>query len=117
MKRPEADSFDLWDPNALVLARNRAGLSQVQLADVLGVSRNAIGRWEKGEVPRVDKRVNLEAFIVKYSKTNAPAIQDQEIMKAIDEAAAGIRVIQRAILALSENVEKIRDTVRAARIQ
>lgn len=116
-KRLNDDPFDPWDPMKLIKARTVARLSQSDLADILGVSRNAVSMWEQGRSPRVDKRVTLESWIAKHSEGAAVALQDDAIMRSIDEAAAVIRASQRTLLALSDAVEKIRDAVRAARVQ
>ena len=40
----------------LIVSRDRAGLSQMELANQLGVSRQAVSRWESGDTtPSVDK--------------------------------------------------------------
>ena len=40
----------------LIVSRNKAGLSQMELAERLGVSRQAVSRWESGDTtPSVDK--------------------------------------------------------------
>ena len=40
----------------LIVSRNKAGLSQMELANQLGVSRQAVSRWESGDTtPTMDK--------------------------------------------------------------
>ena len=40
----------------LIVLRDKAGISQMTIADQLGVSRQAISRWERGDaVPTRDK--------------------------------------------------------------
>ena len=44
----------------LIVSRDRAGLSQMELANQLGVSRQAVSRWESGDTtPSVDKLKTL----------------------------------------------------------
>ncbi len=43
--------------------RRKAGLSQEELADKIGVSRQAVGKWENGaSVPELDKLLSLSDF-------------------------------------------------------
>lgn len=44
-----------WRPGALRKARKAAGLTQAELAAELGVSREAVGRWEAGTAPRLER--------------------------------------------------------------
>ena len=44
----------------LIVLRDKAGISQMTLAEQLGVSRQAISRWESGDaVPTMDKLKSL----------------------------------------------------------
>lgn len=44
----------------LIVSRNKAGLSQMELANQLGVSRQAVSRWESGDTtPTMDKLKTL----------------------------------------------------------
>lgn len=55
-------------------ARKNLGLSQEQLAEVLGVSRNTIGRWERGEcAPNADKMAKLDRML---AQLEAPAVPE-----------------------------------------
>jgi DNA-binding transcriptional regulator YiaG len=45
-----ANSFELPDPATRRALREKAGLSQIELADAIGVSRWEILRWERGQV-------------------------------------------------------------------
>ena len=43
-----------WDPKSIKAIRSRAGLSQLQLADLLDVATSTVSRWETGRtVPDV----------------------------------------------------------------
>ena len=47
----------------LIVSRNKAGLSQMELANQLGVSRQAVSRWETGEtVPNTETLKLLSAL-------------------------------------------------------
>ena len=47
----------------LIVSRDRAGLSQMELANQLGVSRQAVSRWETGEtVPNTETLKLLSAL-------------------------------------------------------
>lgn len=49
----------------LIILRDKSGLSQMALANKLGVSRQAVSRWESGDaVPTIDK---LKALAEVYS--------------------------------------------------
>ncbi len=58
----------------LIVLRDRAGLSQMELADRLGVSRQAVSRWESGDTtPTMDKLKSL-AGSTAYRWTGCAAI-------------------------------------------
>lgn len=47
----------------LILLRNLRGLSQEQIAEKIGISRQAYAKWEKGEtIPDVEKCYRLSEF-------------------------------------------------------
>ena len=49
----------------LIVSRNKAGLSQMELAERLGVSRQAVSRWESGDTtPTMDKLKALAQLYV-----------------------------------------------------
>lgn len=50
-------------PEKLHMLRKRSGLSQEQLAEQLGVSRQAISKWESGQsVPESEKLILLSNY-------------------------------------------------------
>ena len=54
----------------LIVLRDKAGISQMTLAEQLGVSRQAISRWESGDaVPTMDKLKSLSK-IYNVERTN-----------------------------------------------
>lgn len=47
----------------LILMRNSKGISQEEIAEVIGISRQAYAKWEKGEtVPDIEKSAKLAQF-------------------------------------------------------
>jgi len=53
--------------------RKKLGLSQEKLAEALGVSRNTISRWERGEFnPTADKLAALEQLLTQLEEPVAP---------------------------------------------
>lgn len=44
-----------WRPGALRQARKAAGFTQAKLAAAVGVTREAVGRWETGTAPRLER--------------------------------------------------------------
>lgn len=47
----------------LILLRNRKGLSQEKIAEVIGISRQSYAKWEQGEtIPDIDKCDRLAHF-------------------------------------------------------
>ncbi len=54
-------------------ARKMLGLSQEKLAEALGVSRNTISRWERGECsPHADKLAELERMLAQLETPTVP---------------------------------------------
>lgn len=54
-------------------ARKMLGLSQEKLAEALGVSRNTISRWERGECsPNAAKMAELERMLAQLEAPTAP---------------------------------------------
>jgi len=57
----------VWNPKAMLRARDRMGMSQHDLARAVGVSQQAVGKWEHGVCAprtsvllRVCKALNLD---------------------------------------------------------
>ena len=47
----------------LILLRNMKGMSQEQIAEVIGISRQSYAKWEQGEtVPDIEKCDRLASF-------------------------------------------------------
>lgn len=60
---PTAPAGAVWRPGALRAARKRAGLSQAELASAVGVTREAVGRWEAGTAPRLERVRQVAAAV------------------------------------------------------
>lgn len=82
----------------LIVSRNKAGLSQMELADRLGVSRQAVSRWESGDTtPTVDKLkslakiygVSLDWLCSDAADREPPEAAKPEADRTPDDAPAG----------------------------
>ena len=82
----------------LIVSRNKAGLSQMELADRLGVSRQAVSRWESGDTtPSVDKLktlakiygVSLDWLCSDTADRELPEAAKPEADRPPDDAPAG----------------------------
>lgn len=82
----------------LIVSRNKAGLSQMELAERLGVSRQAVSRWESGDTtPSVDKLktlariygVSLDWLLGDTADGEPPEAARPEADRNPDEAPAG----------------------------
>lgn len=82
----------------LIVSRNKAGLSQMELADRLGVSRQAVSRWESGDTtPTVDKLkslakiygVSLDWLCSDAADRELPEAAKPEADRPPDDAPAG----------------------------
>ena len=73
-------------PEKLYMLRKKSGLSQEQLAEKLGVSRQAVSKWEGGQsIPEIDKIVYISKF---FNVTTDYLIKDESEteMKTIETA-------------------------------
>lgn len=82
----------------LIVLRDRAGLSQMELAERLGVSRQAVSRWESGDTtPTMDKLkslariygVSLDWLCSDTADGEPPEAAKPEADRNPDEAPAG----------------------------
>ena len=82
----------------LIVSRNKAGLSQMELADRLGVSRQAVSRWESGDTtPTMDKLkslakiygVSLDWLCSDTADREPPEAAKPEADRPPDDAPAG----------------------------
>ena len=82
----------------LIVLRDRAGLSQMELADRLGVSRQAVSRWESGDTtPTMDKLktlariygVSLDWLCSDTADREPPEAAKPEADRPPDDAPAG----------------------------
>ena len=54
----------LWLGNRIRAAREQEGLTQDKLADLIGVSRTAIARWENGDIePKLKNLITLSKVL------------------------------------------------------
>ena len=82
----------------LIASRNKAGLSQMELAERLGVSRQAVSRWESGDTtPTMDKLkalaklygVSLDWLFGDTADGEPPEAAKPEAGRTPDEAPVG----------------------------
>ncbi len=82
----------------LIVLRDKADLSQMELADRLGVSRQAVSRWESGDTtPTVDKLkalakiygVSLDWLCSDTADRDPPEAAKPEADRTPDDAPAG----------------------------
>ena len=82
----------------LIVSRNKAGLSQMELADRLGVSRQAVSRWESGDTtPTMDKLktlaklygVSLDWLCSDAADREPPEVAKPEADRPPDDVPAG----------------------------
>lgn len=82
----------------LIVSRDRAGLSQMELANQLGVSRQAVSRWESGDTtPTMDKLkalaklygVSLDWLFGDTADGEPPEAAKPEADRNPDDAPAG----------------------------
>ena len=77
----------------LVMLRDAKGMTQEQVAEVIGISRQSYAKWEQGEtVPDIDKCARLAAFYgVKIDEMcirDSPYTKRQEMYTPLSPASA-----------------------------
>ncbi len=82
-RRGQAAQF--WDPESFKAARKRLGLDQAELAERLGVTSTAVGRWEGREyrrynVPQHPRLVRLAVLAVEAGLD--AQLDEQEVVSA-----------------------------------
>lgn len=88
----------------ILLCRKEAGLSQEQLAARLGVSRQAVSRWETGEaVPDTEKIILLRALF--------DVSTDYLLLEELEEKQQAIKVMNPQADALIERQRHFRMTL------
>ena len=69
----------------ILYCRKKAGMSQLDLADALGVSRQAVSKWETGESnPDVTKLPQMAAL---FGVTTDYLLSDEPVEKAAEQSA------------------------------
>lgn len=77
-------------PRAIREARERLGLTQQQLADQVGVSRETVGNWETGYSEPRSKRARL-LQVLGLGADAAPATDvERRLLEALREASEGL---------------------------
>jgi len=85
--------------------RKNKGLSQEQLADVLGVSRQAVSKWESGQsLPEIEKLIAMsalfEATIDYILKGETPPVQPERPASRAAAARVGSQIVSAVALML-----------------
>ena len=86
------------------LARELAGLTQEKLAEIIGVSRTAVVRWESGETdPTIDHLIEMTK-VLKVSADFLLGTNDtDQVMNTLMEMASSLN---KLISGLQENEEE-----------
>ena len=75
------DSADTINPHALKAARKRHGLSQQQLAEAIGCTKDTVSRWERGKSSMVRSHLRKplsDVLRVKWEELTKPADQTSD---------------------------------------
>ena len=68
--------------------RRRAGLSQEELAETVGVSRQAVSKWESGaSVPELDKLVGVRTRKINSKLRSVSVLPAEESARLLDDGA------------------------------
>lgn len=86
--------------NRIKTAREAAGLSQEKLAEKIGVSRNAVAKWENGNsMPQIDKLASLSLSL---------GVSSDYLLGIKQEFSPGLKLSERAISALELFIKEIK---------
>ena len=81
------DSTDTINPQALRAARKRHGLSQQQLAEAIGCTKDTVSRWERGASSTVRSHLRKplsDVLRVKWEDLTKPADQTSDVFTSLN---------------------------------
>lgn len=86
--------------NRIKLAREAAGFTQEKLAEEIGVSRNAVAKWENGKnEPKIENLVSLSLTL---------GVSSDYLIGLSSTVSASLKLNERAVKALELLIKEIK---------